>query len=904
MLIYDDAGYGSDTTISQDWESMYHPAICQCGNHSEAAALHNAPDGQSNKLVPGTSKNAGLSKVLQWRRRVRSYDPAGLIVGATADYHKVVFDYNNSLSIDIGLPTSSSAIVDGFSRLSEVNSGAGTILRDPTHRDPSHNISAHYLSPSSHITTGNISTGASKSALHNPVTSIDKNIDIDNMPNNIMPIKWVVRYEGSTPPNTPTKKGQYGTGVFAKPSSIVSQVGQGNNIGHKSTLSVEKAENILPATATALQKLAAGVNKVAKTLDLTVVSPKTPPRLRIKLVNMSHSNAIPSTTTSAIASEPMVFEDPFSNKQLLGRKAVSATMLFMRAGRVKSTSTPVSKRASKRKATSNTTTGEVTTMESSIPTHAPKKRKSSIKAVGITDEVPGMATDETTNKGELKARNPSLNKRKASKISISKPSPSMLNNDKLATPIAPPTKRARKSRVAPMSTSSEAITEANNEPSAPVAVSRAARAARRNGEEEEELVEFGKKTRRIYQDWSDPKSSAWDVIRFLESDEMLAKDDLLQLPPKNFTYIDEVNMKLKNPNKYFSSPPKAPRSTPHPKLVEHAKRGTSTDMLRVYYDGVPHDRVLPLAGQINIPKTGSGRKPNPSGQGRNSKPKSPLAASTPAHEVETSVESLSLPSLSSSILESSYTLVSPATYATPAKVSEQSFAAFSATAHAPRAKKIRNRKDPADVFASVFPEFAAMYDVLTKSDLQEETFHTRPSIQFPVPDHIKAILVDDWENVTKNQQLVPLPAAYSVNKILDDYLDFETSKRQTGSATADILDEVVAGLREYFEKTLGRILLYRFERSQYIEVRDGFNKSTGELAGKSVSDTYGAEHLCRLIVTLPELIAQTNMDTQSANRLREELTKFTIWIGRNVSKYFVSEYETPGPEYAEKARSG
>ena len=78
-----------------------------------------------------------------------------------------------------------------------------------------------------------------------------------------------------------------------------------------------------------------------------------------------------------------------------------------------------------------------------------------------------------------------------------------------------------------------------------------------------------------------------------------------------------------------------------------------------------------------------------------------------------------------------------------------------------------------------------------------------------IPDHIKAILVDDWENVTKNQQLVPLPAKHSVKSILDDYVAHELPKRQPGSAQADILDEVVSGLRLYFEKTLGRILLYR-----------------------------------------------------------------------------------------------
>jgi hypothetical protein len=92
---------------------------------------------------------------------------------------------------------------------------------------------------------------------------------------------------------------------------------------------------------------------------------------------------------------------------------------------------------------------------------------------------------------------------------------------------------------------------------------------------------------------------------------------------------------------------------------------------------------------------------------------------------------------------------------------------------------------------------------------QEDSFLARPSVKLSIPDHIKAILVDDWENVTKNQQLVPLPAPHPVNKILNDYLEYEKPRRQAGSAQADILEEVVAGLKEYFEKCLGRILLYR-----------------------------------------------------------------------------------------------
>jgi mortality factor 4-like protein 1 len=46
------------------------------------------------------------------------------------------------------------------------------------------------------------------------------------------------------------------------------------------------------------------------------------------------------------------------------------------------------------------------------------------------------------------------------------------------------------------------------------------------------------------------------------------------------------------------------------------------------------------------------------------------------------------------------------------------------------------------------------------------------------------------------------------------------------------------------------------------------------------------------------------MDQQSVNRLREELLKLTNWLGKkdNMSKYFVTEYETPKQSYIDKAR--
>ncbi|KJK91219.1 hypothetical protein H633G_04967 [Metarhizium anisopliae BRIP 53284] len=177
----------------------------------------------------------------------------------------------------------------------------------------------------------------------------------------------------------------------------------------------------------------------------------------------------------------------------------------------------------------------------------------------------------------------------------------------------------------------------------------------------------------------------------------------------------------------------------------------------------------------------------------------------------------------------------------------------------------------------------------------EDAFHSKPMINLPVPDHIQAMLVDDWENITKNNQLVPLPHPKPVTRILEDYLSFERPHREEGSASMDILDEVVAGFREYFEKALSRILLYRFERHQYMDLRKLWD-NVESTKYKSVCDVYGAEHLSRLL-------AQTNMDQQSVSRLREEIGKFTVWLGRHCETYFVNEYETPSQEYVDKARS-
>ncbi|KAJ5585539.1 Chromatin modification-related protein eaf3 [Penicillium hispanicum] len=172
------------------------------------------------------------------------------------------------------------------------------------------------------------------------------------------------------------------------------------------------------------------------------------------------------------------------------------------------------------------------------------------------------------------------------------------------------------------------------------------------------------------------------------------------------------------------------------------------------------------------------------------------------------------------------------------------------------------------------------------STTQEEAFITRPSVRIVMPDNLKSLLVDDWERVTKNGTIVSLPAPKPIRQILQDWRDEEAPKREDNRIDIEVLDEVVAGLSEYFDKMLDKILLYRYERPQYRV----FRKKYQDIPGKGPIDVYGAEHLIRLFSSLPELIAQTNMDLQATSRMREEISKLSMWLSKNSEKYFRTEY--------------
>lgn len=54
---------------------------------------------------------------------------------------------------------------------------------------------------------------------------------------------------------------------------------------------------------------------------------------------------------------------------------------------------------------------------------------------------------------------------------------------------------------------------------------------------------------------------------------------------------------------------------------------------------------------------------------------------------------------------------------------------------------------------------------------------------------------------------------------------------------------------------------------------------------------------------MPDLIAHTNMDSQSVAHLREELAKMTQWLAKRMQKYLSADYEHVGTDYQDSAKT-
>uniref|UniRef100_A0A3B5BCR7 Mortality factor 4-like protein 1 n=1 Tax=Stegastes partitus TaxID=144197 RepID=A0A3B5BCR7_9TELE len=176
----------------------------------------------------------------------------------------------------------------------------------------------------------------------------------------------------------------------------------------------------------------------------------------------------------------------------------------------------------------------------------------------------------------------------------------------------------------------------------------------------------------------------------------------------------------------------------------------------------------------------------------------------------------------------------------------------------------------------------------------EETFINRVEVKVKIPEELKPWLVDDWDLITRQKQLFHLPAKKNVDAVLEDYANYKKSRGNSDSKEFAV-NEVVAGIREYFNVMLGTQLLYKFERPQYADILANHPDT-------SMSQIYGAPHLLRLFVRIGAMLAYTPLDEKSLALLLSYLQDFLKYLVKNSASLFnASDYEVAPPEYHRKA---
>ncbi|KAG0672513.1 Esa1p-associated factor [Maudiozyma exigua] len=195
---------------------------------------------------------------------------------------------------------------------------------------------------------------------------------------------------------------------------------------------------------------------------------------------------------------------------------------------------------------------------------------------------------------------------------------------------------------------------------------------------------------------------------------------------------------------------------------------------------------------------------------------------------------------------------------------------------------------------------ASDHNAATYSQQFHNTLNSNlPKIILHIPMKLKSILVDDWENVTKNRKICKLPVMKKENNITNILSQFQRDTNTNGILSLveqSLLEEYINGIKLYFNECISKLLLYRLEKLQYLQLIQERNENRN--ATTQLCDIYGSVHLLRLLSILPDLMSDTTMSLQNCQIIIRQTESLLLWLVVHSDTLFdMSQQDEDGDTY-------
>lgn len=172
----------------------------------------------------------------------------------------------------------------------------------------------------------------------------------------------------------------------------------------------------------------------------------------------------------------------------------------------------------------------------------------------------------------------------------------------------------------------------------------------------------------------------------------------------------------------------------------------------------------------------------------------------------------------------------------------------------------------------------------------EEVFKSRMEVKVKIFEELKLWLVEDWDLVMRQKQLFQFFVKKNVDVIFEEYVNCKKLQGNVDNKEY-VVNEVVGGIKEYFNVMLGIQLLYKFERFQYVEILLVYFDVL-------MLQIYGVLYFLRLFVRIGVMLVYMFFDEKSLVLLLGYLYDFFKYLVKNfVFLFIVSDYKVVFVDY-------